>query len=513
MNLRPSSLVHVVSGLILATLTSGAMAADVYWTGTTGSLVDPANWANETLPTSADNAAVSNGGTATMGAGDFAEFTQLWVGMDQADTPSTGNLVQTGGDLYLSDGLVVGRRGSAVGTYTMTGGYLDTYRLRVGGGTTTASGTMTISGADTLLVTRATDNVVGVGTPGTGTLTLSDSATWIHGGTQVVLVGADNDTINAPGGGHGTLNIQSNAVVRLETSNLAIGRNNGSVGLVTIDGGTLELLGANALINVGSVHANNNTSIAGTGTLTLESGNLSVSRIRVANNAGGLSTSGSGTVNLNGGVATVGGFLKGGGTAVIHFNGGTVKASEANADYFSGFYASHLDVQAGGLKFDTNHLDVTFTQGLSGEGGLTKLGAGTLTLAGASSYAGGTLVNGGTLRVAADGVLGNGSIVVTDGGLLDFDVDFSLTTGGLVLENGGTLALDQNLSFAGVTIGGAALAEGVYDYDTLKAQYAGFFLDGGSGQITVTAVPEPSTIALMILGTLAALHLRRRHVS
>ena len=46
---------------------------------------------------------------------------------------------------------------------------------------------------------------------------------------------------------------------------------------------------------------------------------------------------------------------------------------------------------------DTNGNDVTFATALTGDGGLVKIGDGTLTLSVANSYLGATVVGGGTL--------------------------------------------------------------------------------------------------------------------
>jgi autotransporter-associated beta strand protein len=50
---------------------------------------------------------------------------------------------------------------------------------------------------------------------------------------------------------------------------------------------------------------------------------------------------------------------------------------------------------------DTNGNNATLAGAIGGAGGLTKVGAGTMTLSGASTYLGGTTVNAGTLQAGA----------------------------------------------------------------------------------------------------------------
>jgi hypothetical protein len=76
--------------------------------------------------------------------------------------------------------------------------------------------------------------------------------------------------------------------------------------------------------------------------------------------------------------------------------------------------------------------------------------------------------------------------------------------------------LDQDVTFASVSIGGTTLANGTYSFATLNSDFNAFFTDGGSGSITVGAIPEPSTYAALLgLGALGTTLLckRRRAVT
>ncbi len=91
-----------------------------------------------------------------------------------------------------------------------------------------------------------------------------------------------------------------------------------------------------------------------------------------------------------------------GATATINFDGGTLKNLVASTTYMSGL--TNAFIKSGGAKFDTTAGDITVAQPLltdliSTGGGLTKIGANTLTLTGANTYTGGTTLNQGTLTI------------------------------------------------------------------------------------------------------------------
>ena len=79
----------------------------------------------------------------------------------------------------------------------------------------------------------------------------------------------------------------------------------------------------------------------------------------------------------------------------IHLGGGTIRASAATG--FTCPLAIDLTGSHGGVTFDTTNATVTLSGVLSGVGGLTKTGTGTLTLSGANTYAGATRLVDGTV--------------------------------------------------------------------------------------------------------------------
>ena len=100
---------------------------------------------------------------------------------------------------------------------------------------------------------------------------------------------------------------------------------------------------------------------------------------------------------------------------------------------------------------------------IRGAGKLTKLGSGTLALAGANAFTGGTQVSGGVLRADSAKALGTGDVYVDTGTLMTQAatpvavVNYTqLATGALELHlgaaNAGSLAAAGNVVIAGGTL-------------------------------------------------------------
>ncbi len=471
---------------------SSAWAVDVSWTGGNGDFLNGANWAGGAFPAPANNAQISNGATATLASGS-ATVNQLWVGNSGVNT-ATGAFVQTGGTLTLTAGGVSGRGSGGTGAWTINGGTLNTGDLRVGGGNGTATvpvtsnGVMTVSGAGTVV---NSSGFVGIGTSGTGTLTITDSAAWTHSSDTVLLIGGDNNT-GGQAGGTGTLKVLNGATLSLTGgANLSIGRNtsmttNTGTGTLLIDGGAVTL--NTGTLNFGSTQGANQ--LPGTGTLTVASGTLVVPNgIRF--------NQGIGTANFNGGTTTINGIVKvrASGTGTVNFNGGTIKAAAASSDFVTlsgatGPGAISLNILTNGLKFDTDGHAVTISQGLSGAGGLTKLGAGTLTFSSIQSYTGRTTVSAGTLSISSPSLADGSDVSLSSSAFLD------LNTAG---------ATD---TIHALYVDGVAQAAGTYGRTGSGATFERGYLTGAG--FLFVSVPEPSTFAVAVAGLLGAIVATRR---
>lgn len=238
----------------------------------------------------------------------------------------------------------------------------------------------------------------------------------------------------------------------------ANGPNSGEVSTVTVSGGTMNM-GTTAAPTTGPFYV----ASRGSGTLTLSgSGTLNCAALDVSRDAQGNTFGSIGVVNLNGGVLTAtrvgaatanaqGGPPTNGvnPTATFNFNGGLLRAAASSATFFEGSRTNPAIpitsiVKAGGAFIDSSNFAITVleplqhdsTLGATPDGGLTKLGSGTLTLAATNTYTGNTTVSNGTLAV--NGLLPN--------------------TAGTVVETNGTLAGTGGVS-GNVTVGaGGALA-------------------------------------------------------
>lgn len=129
-----------------------------------------------------------------------------------------------------------------------------------------------------------------------------------------------------------------------------------------------------------------------------------------------LTVAGAGSVLLTGDNTYSGGTEIAGGTLQVG-NGGTTGSLQGN-----------LINNGGRLTFNRSS-SLSYGGGISGNGGLRKIGAGILTLTGANTYSGGTDINGGAIAVSTSTALGSGDVAPA-GGRLQISSGITLTTGG-----------------------------------------------------------------------------------
>ena len=449
-------------------------------------------------PGTSGTATVTGPGSTWTNSGD------LEVGLG-----GTGTLtIQNGGSVSGVGGDIGGENGSS-GTVTATGvgsTWTNSGVFEVGYGGT---GKLTIqNGAAALTSTLE----IGALTGSSGTVTVSGAgSTWTNSAAAFVGGGPDGP------GGAGLLQITNGGTVNAaattiwNTGTLAIGGTFTLNSPLTIDGGTVRTLSStnftnNATLGVGGATFDSNgfdSTFSGAftgsggidkinaGTLTLTGSNtytggtiISLGVLQIGN--GGTTGSIVGDVTDNGALVfsradtvTFAGTISGTGSLEQSGTGKTVLT--ANNTYTGGttINAGTLQLGNGGtagsvvgnvtndgsLVFNRSD-SITFNGAISGTGGVTETGGGTLALNANNTYSGGTAINGGTLVAAANNSLGSGLVSVNDASLLGVNPGVTIAnfvrvndTGSL--DNAGVIqvtAVGEGPSGAVTTSGGATIS-------------------------------------------------------
>ena len=105
-----------------------------------------------------------------------------------------------------------------------------------------------------------------------------------------------------------------------------------------------------------------------------------------------------------------------------------------------------MTLGAATLTTGSDNTSTTFSGTISGTGGLTKIGAGTLVLTGNNPYSGATAVNGGRLTV--NGAIPNSTLTVDGGATLGG----TGTVGNAIIRNG---TLSPGNSIGTLTVNGS----------------------------------------------------------
>jgi T5SS/PEP-CTERM-associated repeat protein/autotransporter-associated beta strand protein len=351
--MKPPRALLTTAALTLHLLTAAPSLAQSIWNVTTGDWNTPGNWSPSGVPTSS---------------------TQVYVGTDA--TPRTANISTANAVSWFTS---IGFNAGSVGTVNVLNARTwNVANLYVGD---YGTGELNIEGGGQ--VTSDT-GVIGAnsGSNGTATVSGTDSLWEYSGGLAVANHGA------------GELMIEDGGRVTGDYG--YIGLSSTGIGTVTVTGDQ-SLWENSSFLTVGA---------SGSGELNIAANG----RVKSANVA--LSTSGlvgQGTLNLNGtegsrGVLETGHIseFNAGLGGKINFDGGILRATGHQPNFLQNFETSDIEIKIGGAFIDSGVFNIGIATDLDGNGrGLTKLGAGTLTLSGTNTGIGTTTVEGGTLAIPA----------------------------------------------------------------------------------------------------------------
>jgi autotransporter-associated beta strand protein len=291
--------------------------------------------------------------------------------------------------------------------------------LNVGGNQSAANGGWTLNAA----------------TPNSITYTVN----FLSGSTIGVAAGKDMSMLN--GGAAKALNV-AGTVTTAGTGNLNI-RGNSTLTLDsganwTQNGGFINIQPQNSSTNaVMTVNSGASFTYAGANNINLAKSNSGTNQ-------------GSATLNLSGGTFTTGKSFNNSaaatastGTTNLNFStGGTLKLSSSIPSLIiQGSTPFNVTTGTDGGIIDTNNFSTALNVGVAGLGGLTKAGAGTLTLNVANTYAGATTVSSGTLTLGVTDCLADTSNVSIGTGTLDVGAGFTDTVGTLDCTGAATIQL------------------------------------------------------------------------
>lgn len=348
---------------------------------------------------------------------------------------NAGNLKITGNTT------TTGNITTGTGVLTMNGN-VSAPNITATGGTLSITGSVTTTG-----VTDVTNGVLSLVATGDSTikadsykkaLQIGFAASEYSDTTAVMTISGDK-----------TVHVTNGASTTNGSVNIGIR----STGTLNVNSGTLKVDGR-ILLGSNEVRAN--------GTLNITGGEV-ILGVEGSYTTGGdpgcgalWVNTGTATVNLDGGTLAFYGMRDADSTATaagsaFNFNGGTLKAVATNNTNFLTPQIPY-NVKAGGAIIDTNNFDLTIApvlNGSEGDGGLTKMGLGTLNLTGANTYNGDTVVQAGTLKITGSGALGNGYVCVKDGATLDvsektsaLDLKIRDDSAGTISGNGGAMIIE-----------------------------------------------------------------------
>jgi autotransporter-associated beta strand protein len=393
----------------------------------------------------------TNGAGGATPSGTWSSSATNW------NTNSSGGAGSIGGWSGTLNTAVFSAGGDATGTYSITvsGG------IQIGG-ITVEEGSPVIGGSGSLTFAYGDGRQQMVSVAGGSTVAINVGIALTSGslgksGTGTLVLGADNSGLSraiavtqgtlgvahANALGSGTLTMSSGTTLDLRNVTLsrALAVNGWTLAATTnstsTQSGALTLSGTSN-VNVDSTsQLTINSSIGGTGALQKTGAGLLI--VSGTNNYSGNTILNAGTLRVDSGSALS--------TGNLNFTGGTLR-------YGAGFttdLSQRISSSSGAVSIDTNAQNITFGNALnsSNTGGLTKLGAGNLTLSAANAYTGVTTFAAGNLVVNNSGALSSGNLSFTGGTLrygsgvtTDYSQRIANSTGAMSIDTNG-----QNVTF------------------------------------------------------------------
>jgi T5SS/PEP-CTERM-associated repeat protein/autotransporter-associated beta strand protein len=400
------------------------------------------------------------------------------------------------------------------------------------------------TGTGTLALTSSNNNVTGQVAVAAGTLTYGTNG-YIGFVDVTVAAGATfSPATNAFANGFksltlngGTFRVPSGAGMQVDTTSITVGAAGGTVDYTGAGNDEIYLSG-----NTGGITINGNSNWASPGNSTyIANSNFSGSLpIAIAPGAtftnglalcqffpgAGFSVVGGGTLfqnadatnvlnmsapltvvqsrfrvmdaSSNGGVGNLG-------TGLFTLDGGTLSYAGGMAPPTT--KAISLTANGGTITVETPGVTLTANGAITGLGGLTVVGPGTLVLGSAGNSFSSLTINSGTVQAASDGVLGSGPVTVGAAGTLIYTATtmttrtITLNFGTLSVSTGATLNLSGAAVFGGYLVGpGAYTVAGGTSLTAVTTYASTAITQNGTGSFTNFTNGGPLTITGGVTG-------------
>jgi autotransporter-associated beta strand protein len=404
------------SGILILGNTANNFAGDLTTSATNAS---PNNTsvvqlgASQVIPDGAGTGNVSIGANTTLDLNGFNETINGLSGSGTVRANTGSSVLTVGGNNQTStfSGTLGGGGGTLGLTKTGSGALTLNGTINYTGNTVISSGALVFDEGANRSYAGAVSGAGTLSKKGAGTLTLSGTST--HNGKVslsgggITFTGAmsntGTDSIVVGDFGNATLNVNIGGSLTIQgTRELAVGLE--STSSINVSGGSLTI-GPDVMVGIGS-HAAGVFGNNGNGTLAVSGGTVTIQGdstksvfLTRPRSDSGSTGSFTGSVSLTGGTletartftestANTGGTK----TSSITLNGGALRALGNNSDWISTSIDT-LTFGSSGATIDTYGFSTTIAKAAGGSGGLTKSGAGTLTLTGTNTYAGYTAVS------------------------------------------------------------------------------------------------------------------------